>query len=78
MPAFSLLAKLDRIVTQEIKLLIEAPSQEEAEKIAREVLDVYPAPLPGTNPMVHRVVVQKVQYWIPKSVDFVAVKEEKA
>ena len=76
MPAFSLRAKLDRIVTQEVKLLIEADSQEEAEKVAREVLEIYPAPLPGMMPMVHRVVTEKQTYWIPKSIDFVAVREE--
>lgn len=75
MTAYSILAKVDQIVTKEVLLLIEAETPEDAQAIAKEVLEVYPAPVPE-NPMVHRIVTKKIQHWIPRSIDFVATKEE--
>lgn len=75
MAAFSIIAKVDQIVTKEVQLLIEADNVEDAKAKAKEVLEIYPAPIPF-DPMVHRVVTKQCHYWIPRSIDFVATKEE--
>lgn len=75
MPAFSILAKVDQIVTKEVQLLIEAKTQELAEEKAKEVLATYPGPL-DYDPFIHRVVTKKANYWVPRSIEFVAIKEE--
>lgn len=75
MPAYTIDAKVDQIVTKEVQLLIEAPDQEEAERKARSVLQDYPAET-EYDPMIHRIVTRKSRYWIPKSIEFVSVKEE--
>jgi hypothetical protein len=75
MPAFSIHARVDQIVTKDVILLIEAGNEEEAKDKAKTVLETYPAPGPY-DPMVHRVVTKKSHYWIPKSIDFVEIQEE--
>lgn len=76
MPAYNILVKIDQIVTKDVKLLIEADTPEAAKVLARDILDVYPAPIPY-SPHVHRVVTAKAHYWIPKSIEFVTVEEDK-
>lgn len=75
MPAFTIDVKVDQIVTKEIQLVIEAPDQAEAERKARAVLQDYPAET-AYDPMIHRIITRKSRYWIPKSIDFISVKEE--
>lgn len=76
MPAYSIHVKIDQIVTKDVALLIEATDEEAAKLAAREALEFYPAASPY-NPMIHRITTVKAQYWIPKSIDFVEIKEDK-
>jgi hypothetical protein len=75
MPAYSIRAKIDQIVTKEVQLLIEAEDVDAAKVMAREALQEYPAPVPY-NPMIHRIVTTKSSYWIPKSIEFIESREE--
>jgi hypothetical protein len=75
MPAYSIIVKIDQIVTKDVQLLIEADTPEAAEAKARGALEVYPAPIPY-DPMIHRIVTKKSHYWIPKSIEVVAIKED--
>lgn len=75
MTSYSIQAKLDQIVTKDIYLLIDAGSPEEAEELARSILQHFPHPVPY-NPKVKRVVEEKTTHWIPKSIEFTSVREQ--
>jgi hypothetical protein len=75
MPTYSLFAKVDQIVTKEVKLQIVAGSEEEAEAKAREALQTYPEPV--TVKGVDRILTSKSHYWIPRSIEFVKISEAK-
>jgi two-component SAPR family response regulator len=70
-----MIAKIDQIVTKEVKLLIVAGSEEEAEDKARQALQTYPKPV--TVDGVNRMVTNKATYWIPKSIELRRIEEEK-
>jgi len=76
MASYVMIAKVDQIVTREVQLLVVAGSEEEAEDKARQALQMFPKPV--TVEGVQKMVVNKANYWIPKSVDFTSIKEEKA
>jgi hypothetical protein len=75
MPTYSFTAKIDQIVTREVMLLVTAGSEEEAEDKARQALQTYPKPI--TVDGVVRMVAKKAHYWIPKSIDFTRIKEDR-
>lgn len=75
MGTYVLLAKVDQIVTREVQLLVVAGSEEEAQDKARQALTEFPKPV--TVDGVNRVVVNKANYWIPKSIEFTRIEEEK-
>lgn len=75
MAKYIVIADVDQIVTKEVQLLIVAGSEEEAIVKARNALSEYPAPV--NEPAVKRMVANKSRYWIPKSIDFKSVSEEK-
>lgn len=74
MGRYNVLAKLDQIVTKEIKLLVVGGSEEEAMEKARAALNEYPKPV--NEPSVQRVITNKAQYWVPRSIEFVRVEED--
>jgi len=74
MPSYSVIAKVDQIVTREVQLQVIASSEEEAEAKAREALGEYPKPV--TVEGVRRVLVKKDQYWIPRNIDCRTTKEK--
>ena len=73
---YSVLAKVDQIVTKEVYLLVEARSEEEAQEKARDALQTYPEKV--NTPGVLRILVNKSHYWIPKGIDFLKTKKVKA
>lgn len=75
MARYSIIAKVDQIVTKEIRLEISAKNEKEAEAFARDALQVYPKPVPGNN--VERIITNKSTYWIPRSIEFTQIEEEK-
>jgi hypothetical protein len=76
MASYIMIAKVDQIVTREVQLLVVAGSEKEAEDKARQALQMFPKPV--TVEGVDRMVVNKANYWIPKSIDFTSINEEKA
>lgn len=75
MASYITIAKVDQIVTKEVQLCVKAGSEEEAEAITRRALEDYPKPIKETN--VLRVVTNKANYWIPRSIEIVQIREEK-
>jgi two-component SAPR family response regulator len=75
MPSYMMIAKIDQIVTKEVQLLVVAGSEEEAEDKARQALQMYPKPV--TVDGVNRMVTNKASYWIPKSIEFSRIEQEK-
>lgn len=75
MGEYIVVAKIDQIVTKEVQLLVVAGSEEEAMQKATTALGEYPQPV--HEPSVRRMVTNKAHYWIPKSIEFVQVEEEK-
>lgn len=75
MPSYIMIAKVDQIVTKEIQLTVNAGSEEEAENKAREALQLYPQPIFVEG--VKRIITNKSTYWIPKSIEFSRLEEEK-
>ena len=74
MPKYLLLAKVDQIVTKEVKFEIVAASEEEAQAKAREALQAYPQAIKIEG--INRIMTNKTQYWIPRSIEFSSTKEE--
>lgn len=74
MTEYTVLAKVDQIVTKEVQLFVSAGSEEEAMEKAREALQTYPEPVSVRG--VNRMVTNKSHYWIPRSIEFVQVKQE--
>lgn len=66
--SYRVTAKIDQIVTREVELLIEAPSETDAQEKAREALQDYPGEVSVEG--VSRILVKNQTYWIPKSIDF--------
>jgi hypothetical protein len=75
MASYIMIAKVDQVVTREVQLLVNARSEEEAEDKARQSLQMYPKPV--TIDGVNHIVTNKATYWIPKSIEFGRIKEEK-
>jgi len=73
---YNVVAKVDQIVTKEVHLVISAGSEEEAEAISRQALNVYPSKLEfEDHNKVKNILTVKSTSWIPKSIDFKSVKE---
>lgn len=72
MTEFLLRAKVNQIVTKEVRLLVEASSEEDAMAKAREALNEFPEPV--TVEGIKRMVTESSHYWIPRDVEF--LKEE--
>lgn len=72
---FKITAQIDQIVTKEVQLLVEARSEEEAQDKARDALESYPKAV--ITPGVKGIVTNKSRYWIPKSIEFLRIKEVK-
>lgn len=72
---YNVVAKLDRIVTKEVALVIEARSEEEAQAKAVEALQAYPGPV--TTEGVRRMVTNKSNYWVPKDIEFIKTEKVK-
>jgi hypothetical protein len=70
---FDVLAKVDQIVTKEVRLSVEASSEEEAQERATSALQTFPAAV--EVPGILRIVANKATHWIPRSVDFVYIKK---
>ena len=75
MPEFNIVAKIDRIVTSEVRLTVDAVDAHEAMDRATRALSEYPEPV--TVEGVNRIQTVKAQHWIPKSVEFTRVHEVK-
>ena len=75
MSLYDVTVKVDQIVTKEVNLTVEANSEEEAESFSRQALDTYPKPVACPN--VKTIVTTKSTYWIPKSLDFMSIKQVK-
>jgi hypothetical protein len=75
MPTYSVSVKVDQIVTKDVKLQIVAGSEEEVEAKAREALQTYPEPVSVRG--VRRILTAKSHYWIPRSIEFVKISEDK-
>lgn len=75
MPKYIMIAKVNQIVTKEVRLLVSASSEEEAVDKARQALQVYPKPtvVEGVN----RMVTNKSTYWIPRDIEFVEIGKDK-
>jgi hypothetical protein len=69
MAEYEVRAKVDQIVTKEIRLSVVASSEEEATEKAREALQVYPAPHEVVG--IRRIQTEKATYWIPRDIEFV-------
>lgn len=70
---YTILVNVDQIVTKEVELQVEARSEEEAQAKVRDALQDYPRPV--LTPGVLRITTNKSRYWIPKSIDFIRIKE---
>lgn len=75
MTKYVVLAKIDQIVTKEVRLEVSASSEEEASKKAVDALQEYPKAIQENG--VDRVVTIKSNYWIPRSIDVIKITEEK-
>lgn len=75
MPTYSVSVKVDQIVTKEVKLQVVAGSEEEAENKTREALQAYPEPVKVRG--VDRILTAKSHYWIPRSIEFIKISEDK-
>ena len=75
MTTYVVLAKIDQIVTKEVRLEVVAGSEEEASKKAVDALQEYPKAIQEAG--VNRVVTLKSNYWIPRSIDVTKITEEK-
>ena len=71
---YKLRVKVNQIVTREINLLVDANSEEDAERKAREALEEYPKPVKVGG--VSSILVTKTNYWIPKDLEFVYNRSE--
>lgn len=68
-------AKVDQIVTREFDISVLATDKEEAEKIVREALSVYPDGVPYGKQL-PRIQVVNSKYWIPRDIDVVSIERE--
>ena len=69
MKEYNVVAKVDQIVTREIKLTVVASSEEQAQEKAREALQTYPEPIKVDG--LNRILTSKAHYWIPRSIEFI-------
>ena len=74
MPTYIVEAKIDQIVTKEIKLLVEADSPDKAQSKAIDALTTYPQAV--TVEGVNKIITTKSSYWIPKSIEITKTKKE--
>lgn len=75
MAEYHILAKVNQIVSKEVRFLVTAASEEEAMQKAREVLQTYPEASKVKG--VRRVVTDKAHYWIPRDIEFIEIQEDK-
>lgn len=75
MATYNINTKLSQVVTREISLVVQASSEEEAMTKTREALSVYPEPVETQG--ISRIATRKMQFWIPRDIEFVSVREEK-
>jgi len=75
MPQYSVKVKVNQIVTKEVQMKVMASSEESASGKVRESLAEFPKPV--TVKGVERVLVSKSDYWIPRDIEIVEVKQEK-
>lgn len=75
MPEYYVKAKVDRIVTSEVKLTVEAADEQEAMDKATKALAEYPEPVHTEG--VNRIQLVSANHWIPRSVEFTAVTKGK-
>lgn len=75
MANYDILAKINQIVTKEVRLSVSAGSEEEAIAKATEALQTYPKAIVKNG--IRRILTTKSNYWIPRDIDIVTVKEEK-
>lgn len=75
MPEYNIVAKVDRIVTSEVKMIVVADHEGDAMDKATKALSEYPeaVSIEGVN----RIQTVKSNHWIPKSVEFTRVNEVK-
>ena len=66
---YTVLANIDQLVTRDVKLTVEADSEEHAFELSREALQVYPEPITilGSG-NISRIVTEKAGYWIPRDI----------
>lgn len=74
MPRYKIVAKVDRVVSKEVHITVEAPSLEAAEDMSRTALNTYPDKITGDDAP-ERMVTMKEHTWIPKNIDFVRYEE---
>ena len=74
MTTYTIRAKVDQIVTKDIKLVVIAGSEEEAEQKAREALSVFPEAIEVPN--IKQILVTKSHYWIPRDIDLSITKQK--
>lgn len=75
MTTYNVVAKVDQIVTKKVDFIIDANSEEEAQKLAYDALQEYPKGV--TVKEIKRVLTVNATYWIPKTIDFITIKEVK-
>ena len=66
MPSYTVRAKVEQIVTKEVKLKVVAKTKEEAENKARESLHIYPKELNVEG--VGGILTTKANYWPPRDI----------
>lgn len=72
---YTVRAKVNQIVTKDIRLLVRAGSEEEAMEKARQALHEYPDKV--TVKGILRVLTESARYWIPRDIEFTEAREEK-
>jgi len=74
MAMFEVAAKIKQTVDRTVHLLLEAKTAEDAEKMAQEVVELYPEPGPFV-PGMRRVVTTSNKYRSPKTVSFTVTEQ---
>lgn len=74
MPEYTLLAKVEQIVTKEIQMSVTASSQEDAKSKAEEALKSYPNPINCVG--VDRILTKSSNYWVPSKIETTFLKRK--
>lgn len=76
MAEYTIRAKVDQIVTSQLRIVVLASSEEEAYKKAREAVEEFPEPVSVAG--IKRMGRLSARYWIPRNVDLELEEQEPA